>query len=123
MTLSSKINRVVEDIVVSIYLGATASSVSATATGDRHPMTMGQPLGAGKREGQAAEGFAGGGSWEYDPHARVGRVNLGGRHIAHATDTEVDDIVALTEREVSHLDRVIRFIASRLCPLIIVITC
>jgi AP-3 complex subunit mu len=71
LTLSSKVNRIVEDIVVSIHLGSGASSVSATATGDRPPMSMGGPTGAGKRQDAAAEGFAGGGNWEFDPHSRV----------------------------------------------------
>lgn len=71
LTLSSKINRIVEDIVVSIHLGSGTSSVSATATGDRPPMSMGGPTGAGKRQDAAAEGFAGGGNWEFDPHSRV----------------------------------------------------
>lgn len=70
LTLSSKVNRVVEDIVVSIHLGAGATSVSATATGDRPPMSMGGPTGAGKKD-MTAEGFAGGGNWEFDPHSRV----------------------------------------------------
>jgi len=71
LTLSSKINRVVEDIVISIHLGSGASSVSATATGDRPPMSMSRPTGAGQRQDMAAEGFAGGGNWEFDPHSRV----------------------------------------------------
>lgn len=71
LTLSSKTNRVVEDIVVSICLGAGTTNVSATATGDRNPVTMGQPLGAGKRQDAQAEGYAGGGTWEFDPHAKV----------------------------------------------------
>lgn len=58
--------------MVSIYLGSGATNVSATATGDR-PVgpNMGQPLGAGKRQDAQAEGFAGGGTWEFDPNARV----------------------------------------------------
>jgi hypothetical protein len=34
-------------------------------------MSMGGPTGAGKRQDAAAEGFAGGGNWEFDPHSRV----------------------------------------------------
>ena len=71
LTLSSKINRIVEDIVISIHLGSGTSSVSATATGDRPPMSMGGPTGAGKRQDASAEGFAGGGNWEFDPRSRV----------------------------------------------------
>jgi AP-3 complex subunit mu len=71
LTLSSKVNRIVEDIVISIHLGSGATSASATATGDRPPMSMGGPTGAGKRQDAAAEGFAGGGNWEFDPHSRV----------------------------------------------------
>ena len=37
---------------------------------------MGQPLGAGKRADAQAEGFAGGGTWEFDPHARVSSLLL-----------------------------------------------
>lgn len=76
LTLSSKINRIVEDVVISIYLGAATTNVSATATGDRHPVTMGQPLGAGKKQDAQAEGFAGGGAWEFDPHAKVTPLDL-----------------------------------------------
>lgn len=34
-------------------------------------MSMGGPTGAGKRPDAAAEGFAGGGNWEFDPRSRV----------------------------------------------------
>lgn len=36
-------------------------------------MGMGQPLGAGagKRQDVQAEGFAGGGTWEFDPNSQV----------------------------------------------------
>lgn len=84
LTLTSRSNRrPVEDIVISIYLGSGATSVSATATGDRRPLGMGGgALGAGvKRDESAAEGYQGGGSWDFDPltqvqnHAKVTRLS------------------------------------------------
>jgi AP-3 complex subunit mu len=81
--------------VVSIHLGTGASSVSATATGDRPPMSMGGPTGAGKRQDAAAEGFAGGGNWEFDPHSRVSSIILV-KDKAQMTDSEMDDIISFT---------------------------
>jgi AP-3 complex subunit mu len=94
LTLSSKINRVVEDIVVSIHLGAGASSVSATATGDRPPMSLSGPTGAGKKD-MAAEGFAGGGNWEFDPHSRVSHLLLSGASFTNASGLEVDNSILI----------------------------
>ncbi|OCF36507.1 AP-3 complex subunit mu [Kwoniella heveanensis BCC8398] len=65
LVLSSRLNhRPLEDVVISIYLGKGATAVSATATGDR------RPIGVRTEEG-AADGYAGGGNWEFDPHTRV----------------------------------------------------
>lgn len=84
----------VEDIVVSIHLGAGASSVSATATGDRPPMSLSGPTGAGKKD-MAAEGFAGGGNWEFDPHSRVSHSVLSGASSAYVLGIEVDNSVLI----------------------------
>ncbi|WWD10014.1 hypothetical protein V865_008147 [Kwoniella europaea PYCC6329] len=65
ITLSSRLNsRPLEDIVISIYLGKGATSVCATAQGER------KPLGSRSEEG-AAEGFVAGGNWEFDPHTQI----------------------------------------------------
>ena len=71
LTLTSRSSqRVVEDIVISIYLGKGATSVSATASGDRRPMGMSSgPGGAGRKD--ESDGWVGGGSWEFDPHSRI----------------------------------------------------
>ncbi|WWC89889.1 uncharacterized protein L201_004818 [Kwoniella dendrophila CBS 6074] len=65
LTLSSTLpSRPLEDIVISIYLGKGATSVSATAQGDR------KPIGIRSEEG-IADGHVGGGNWEFDPHTQV----------------------------------------------------
>lgn len=71
MTLTSRTNhRPIEDIVVSIYLGKGASSVSATANGDKRPLGgISGPGGAGRKE--ESDGWVGGGTWEFDPHTQV----------------------------------------------------
>ena len=75
LTLTSRTNhRPIEDIVVSIYLGKTASSVSATATGDKRPLgAVGGAGGAGRKED--ADGWVGGGTWEFDPHTQVSHLD------------------------------------------------
>lgn len=76
LTLTSRNNsRPIEDIVVSIYLGLGASSVSATATGDkRMPGVISN--GMTRREENTAEGGVGGGTWEFDPHTQILRWRL-----------------------------------------------
>ena len=74
LTLTSRTNhRPLEDIVIFINLGAGATSVSATATGDRK--LLGVPSGGlssgGKRAEGVGEGGVGGGTWEFDPHTQV----------------------------------------------------
>jgi len=54
---------------VSIFLGSTATSVSATPTGDR------RPPGHGATEG-TPEGRVGGGTVEFDPNTQVLRWSL-----------------------------------------------
>ncbi|OXG85862.1 AP-3 complex subunit mu [Cryptococcus neoformans Gb118] len=66
LTLSSRLNtRPLEDINVSIFLGKGATSVNANASGERRPLHT----QIGKEE--AAEGFVGGGNWEFDPHTQI----------------------------------------------------
>ncbi|ODN98475.1 AP-3 complex subunit mu [Cryptococcus wingfieldii CBS 7118] len=66
LTLSSRVNSLpLENIVISIFLGKGATSVNATATGDRRPLHS----HVGKEEN--AEGFVGGGTWDFDPHTQV----------------------------------------------------
>jgi hypothetical protein len=98
--------------VVSINLGSGASSVSATATGDRPPMSMGGPTGAGKRQDAAAEGFAGGGNWEFDPHSRVSVCFLS-MGLAKNIDAKMDDIILITKRETTNSDWILHF---NVCP-------
>ncbi|WRT67265.1 uncharacterized protein IL334_004232 [Kwoniella shivajii] len=65
LTLTSRVSsKPLEDITISIYLGKGATSVSATAQGDR------KPLGTRNEEG-AANGYVGGGNWEFDPHSQI----------------------------------------------------
>jgi len=74
LTLISRTNhRALEDIVVSIDLGDRATSVSATATGDRGPMHVPSNglSAAGRRDEGATSGSVGGGTWEFDPHTHV----------------------------------------------------
>ncbi|WVQ78401.1 hypothetical protein IAT38_000487 [Cryptococcus sp. DSM 104549] len=76
LTLTPRLNaRPLEDISFSIYLGKGATSVSATATGDRRPLHT-HP-GKGGREDGVGEGYVGGGTWEFDPHTQVLRWYLG----------------------------------------------
>ncbi|WWD16046.1 hypothetical protein CI109_100471 [Kwoniella shandongensis] len=71
LTLSSRLNtRPLEDVVVSIYLGKGATSVSATPTGDRKPLNHGLG-GHGLKEDGVGEGHVGGGTWEFDPHTQI----------------------------------------------------
>lgn len=70
LTLTSRTNsRPIEDIIVSIHLGEGATSVSATATGDKR--MPGVANGSARRQEGVAEGGAGGGTWEFDPHNQV----------------------------------------------------
>lgn len=70
LTLASRLaSHPLEDIVVSIFLGSTATSVSATPTGDR------RPPGHAAAEG-ASEGRVGGGTVEFDPNTQVLRWSL-----------------------------------------------
>ncbi|WWC69284.1 uncharacterized protein I206_103222 [Kwoniella pini CBS 10737] len=70
LTLTSRLSsRPLEDIVISIYLGRGATSVSATAQGDR------KPIGIRSDEG-VADGHVGGGNWEFDPHTQIMKWNL-----------------------------------------------
>jgi hypothetical protein len=58
---------------VTICLGAGATSVSATATGDKRPLGV-APAGlapGGRKDEAAALGNVGGGTWEFDPHTQV----------------------------------------------------
>jgi len=54
-------------------MGAGATTVSATATGDRRP--IGAPMNGlaagGKRDDGPVMGNVGGGTWEFDPHTHV----------------------------------------------------
>jgi AP-3 complex subunit mu len=69
LTLSSRVNaRPIENIVVSLYLGANVHHVSATPSGDSRGIGSGG--GAG---GAAVLGCVGGGTWEFDPNRRVCR--------------------------------------------------
>ncbi|KAE8541076.1 hypothetical protein D1P53_002430 [Cryptococcus gattii VGV] len=71
LTLSSRLNtRPLEDINVSIFLGKGATSVSANASGERRPLHT----QIGKEE--TAEGFVGGGNWEFDPHTQIVKWHL-----------------------------------------------
>ncbi|KGB79746.2 AP-3 complex subunit mu [Cryptococcus deuterogattii R265] len=71
LTLSSRLNtRPLEDINVSIFLGQGATSVSANASGERRPLH----IQIGKDE--TAEGFVGGGNWEFDPHTQIVKWHL-----------------------------------------------
>ncbi|CAD6591025.1 MAG: hypothetical protein TREMPRED_005960 [Tremellales sp. Tagirdzhanova-0007] len=74
LTLTPRLNhQALEDIIISINLGSGATSVSATATGDRRPIGVSaNGLSAGgNRDDGAASGGVGGGSWEFDPHTQV----------------------------------------------------
>ncbi|KAK8869688.1 hypothetical protein IAR55_000256 [Kwoniella newhampshirensis] len=71
LTLSSRTNaRPLEDLAISIFLGKGTTSVSATATGDRKPLSHGLG-GHGVKEDGVGEGHVGGGTWEFDPHTQV----------------------------------------------------
>lgn len=71
LTLSSRLNsRPLENINVSIFLGEGATSVSANASGERRPLHT----QIGKEE--TAEGFVGGGNWEFDPHTQIVKWHL-----------------------------------------------
>lgn len=87
LTLFSRLSRPIEDISISIYLGAGAASVSATATGDKRFVSssaggaggvaaLGGIGGMGAKE-EAPKGGEGGGTWEFDPHTQVMRWKLG----------------------------------------------
>lgn len=74
LTLASRTNhRPLEDVVVSINLGQGASSVSATATGDKRSAGMGSNGLSGRSNDAVVEGHVGGGTWEFDPNASVSR--------------------------------------------------
>ena len=71
-------HRPIEDIIISINLGQGTTGVSATATGDRRPPGVSSGLSGGARPGGLSgnrndmiDGFADGGTWEYDPHTQV----------------------------------------------------
>ncbi|WVR05293.1 hypothetical protein IAU60_002306 [Kwoniella sp. DSM 27419] len=65
LTLTPRLShRPLEDVTISIFLGKGASTVSATANGDR------RPLGTRIEEG-VADGHVGGGNWEFDPHTQI----------------------------------------------------
>lgn len=72
VTVTSRTNhRSLEDIIISICLGKGATSVSATANGDRRPLGAPTgPGGAGRKE-ESSDGWVGGGSWEFDPNSQV----------------------------------------------------
>lgn len=62
MTLMSRLaSQPIEDITITCFLGPTVTSVSTTHTGDRHPAGYSAPEGI-------ADGRAGGGTSEFDPH-------------------------------------------------------
>ncbi|WOO77123.1 AP-3 complex subunit mu-1 [Vanrija pseudolonga] len=64
LTLTSRMNaHPLEHITVSIFLGASTTSVSATATGEKPPLHTG--------ESSAPAGRVGGGTYEFDPNTHV----------------------------------------------------
>lgn len=82
LTLTSRLNRPTEDISISIYLGAGAASVSATATGDKRFTGAASGatggiggIGIGGKE-EIPQGGVGGGTWEFDPHTQIMRWKL-----------------------------------------------
>lgn len=77
MTLTSRLtHRALEDVTVTICLGRSAASVSATPTGDRRPAGHVAPEGV-------VDGHVGGGTFEFDPNTKVLRW-----HLASLTATE-----------------------------------
>ena len=84
LTLMSRTNqKPITDISISIDLGDSCASVSATASGDRK--VIGQAHGPGvagmlssghgtTSRDEGIDGQVGGGVWEYDPHTHVSLV-------------------------------------------------
>lgn len=54
--------------MVSIFLGSTTTSISATPAGDRRPLGLGR---AQQQQEGAVDGHVGGGTAEFDPHTQI----------------------------------------------------
>jgi AP-3 complex subunit mu len=77
MITSRITHHAVEDIVVSMDLGRGATSVSATATGDRRPLGSSIGHGGAGRKDESSEGWVGGGTWEFDPNTQMLKAVVG----------------------------------------------